>query len=42
MLLARNIVATKQMGKSWELLGPGELFQQAAEIHHLYGACLSG
>jgi hypothetical protein len=42
MLLAGNIVATKQIGKGWALLSPGELFEHAPEVHHLYGACLAG
>jgi hypothetical protein len=42
MLLAGNIVATKQMAKGRALLSPGELFEHAPEVHHLYGACLAG
>ena len=42
MLLAGNIVATKQMAKGRALLSPGEFFQHAPEVHHLYGACLAG
>src|SRR4029079_7088169 len=42
VFLAGDIVATKQMGKGRELLSPGELFQHAPEVHHMYGACLAG
>jgi hypothetical protein len=26
------------MGKGWELLGPGEFFQQAAQVDHIVSA----
>src|SRR4051795_12320694 len=42
MLLAGNIVATKQMAEGRELLSPGEFFEHAAEVHHMYRACLAG
>ena len=42
MLLTGNIVATKQMPDSWELLSPGEFFEHAPEVHYMYGACLAG
>jgi len=38
VFLTGNIVATKQMGKSRELLGPGEFFQHAAQVDHIPGA----
>jgi len=30
VLLAGNVVTTEQMGKGWELLGPGEFFEHTA------------
>lgn len=41
MLLAGNIVATKQMGEGRELLSPGEFFQHAPEADHMDGPCLA-
>jgi hypothetical protein len=38
VLLARNIVATEQMGKGRELLGPGEFFRHTAQVDHIVGA----
>ena len=42
MLLTGNVVATKQMRKRRELLSPGEFFEHAPEVHHVYSACLGG
>src|SRR5258708_16387850 len=38
VLLARYIVTTEQMGKGWELLGPGEFFQHTAQVDHIVSA----
>src|ERR1700676_3043266 len=35
VLLAGNIVATEQMSKTWELLGPGEFFQHPPQVDHI-------
>jgi hypothetical protein len=42
VFLAGNIVASKQMGKSRELLCPGEFLQHAAEIDHIVRTCNGG
>src|SRR5258708_31236121 len=38
VLLARYIVTTEQMGKGWDLLGPGEFFQHTAQVDHIVSA----
>src|SRR2546428_14003384 len=42
VLLAGDIVTTKQMGKGRELLGPGEFFQHTAQVDHTVRACDRG
>jgi hypothetical protein len=33
--LTRHIVTTEQMSEVWEVLCPGEFFQQTAQINHM-------
>ena len=38
VLLAGNIVATEQIGKGRELLGPGEFLRHTAQVDHIVRA----
>jgi len=33
-----DIIRDEQMGQGWKVMGPGELFQHAAQVNHVPGA----
>ncbi len=40
VLLTRHIITTEQMSEVWEVLCPGEFFQQTAQINHIVCASM--